>query len=71
MNEEIKKALGPSLTLIKELNNKIKDDNIDGDTILKLATTMKLTSIQLEKISKKMSINAGLKKVVDEDEDEE
>jgi hypothetical protein len=54
-NEEIeliKKIISPTVALIKELNICFKKNEIDYDVLLKLLTTMKVTSIKLDKISK-------------------
>jgi hypothetical protein len=71
--EHIKKALEPTLILLKELNKKIGLNEIDGDLILKLATTMKVSAMSLEKHIKtnKMKIKGviELKPLTDDEEE--
>jgi hypothetical protein len=71
--EEIKKIISPTLTLLKELNVKVGKGEVDGDFILKLSTTMKLSAIGLDKYVKqnKLSITGGLTKPPVDDDDGE
>lgn len=52
MVEDVKKAVNPILGLMKELNSQVKSGDIDVDTLVKLSTTMKVSSMQLDKIVK-------------------
>jgi hypothetical protein len=56
MIEEIKKALSPTLSSLKELNTRIGNNNLDGDFLTHLVTNMKLSALQIEKQIKKNKI---------------
>lgn len=60
--EDVRDTLRPVLDLIKQLNNQIKSEELDGDTIKKLSTSMGLASIKLNKIIKdhNIDINGGV-----------
>lgn len=61
--EEIKKHVSPIVSMIKELNSQLKEDEINYDFLLKFSTSLKVSSINLEKIVKqnKNKLNGGLK----------
>jgi hypothetical protein len=71
--EEIKKALAPILTSLKDLNIKMGKNEVDGDFLISLATKMKLSALQIEQYTKKnkIQIKGGVKftpPIEDEDE---
>jgi hypothetical protein len=72
MIDDVKEILSPTLSLIKELNNQIKNNQMEADTLIKLSTTMKVSSIKLDKLVKqnKLKINGGVEAKVFEDDDE-
>lgn len=62
MINEVKESLNPTLALIKELNVQIKNDEVNVDTVAKLATTMKFSAMKIEKVlkSNKLSASGGV-----------
>lgn len=75
--EGIKKSIAPTLLLLKELNNQMKNNDVQADCVLKLATTMKLAAMGLEKAIKQnnLKVTGGVDSAPpwneDEEEDEE
>ena len=73
MIDEVKNVVSPTINLMKELNAQIKSGNVDHDLLLKIATTMKVGGMKLEKLlkDKKASINGGVTKpeLVEEEEE--
>lgn len=57
MIEDVKSIMSPTVNLIKELNVQVKSGEIDPDFLLKLATTMKVSSMKLEKFIKNQNLN--------------
>ncbi|MNB73729.1 hypothetical protein D3C81_451660 [compost metagenome] len=64
MIEDVKGAVTQTVALMKELNSQVKAGEIDIDFLLKLSTTMKVSSMKLDKIIKenKMALNGGVTK---------
>lgn len=73
MIDEIKQSLTKTLPLIKELNNQIKDGNVEGDLLIKLSSMFKLSALELDKIIKKnkLKINGGVTNLKKHEEDED
>ena len=70
MIEDVKSIVSPMVSSIKELNSQIKNGELDPDFLLKLATTMKVTSMKLEKFVKtqNLDITGGLIKPSESEE---
>lgn len=60
--EDIKKSVAPTLALLKELNNQMKNNDVQADCILKLSTTMKVSAMGLERAIKqnKLKVTGGV-----------
>jgi hypothetical protein len=72
--EDIKKAIAPTLELLKQLNVKVKNNEVEPDFIVKLATTMKVSAIKLDQYVKlnKLKLNGGVEyKQIEEEDDED
>lgn len=73
MIDDVKNIVSPTINLMKELNGQIKGGELDPDLLLKIATTMKVGGMKLEKYLKdnKANISGGVtkpEKVVEEEE---
>jgi len=72
MVENVKQAISPIVSLIKELNVQVKNNDIDIDFLLKLSTMMRVASLKIEKIVKenKTQLKGGVTKseIVEEEE---
>jgi hypothetical protein len=73
--EDIKKSVAPTLALLKELNNQMKSNDLQADCVLKLATTMKVSAMGLERAIKqnKLKVTGGVEYIppTEEDDDED
>jgi hypothetical protein len=61
---EVKNAISPVVEMLRELNTQVKNDDIDIDFLVKLVTTMRVSTVKIDKTIKenKMNINGGVKK---------
>lgn len=72
MVDDVKSIISPTVSLMKELNAQVKSGELDPDFLLKLATTLKVSGMKLEKLlkTKKLEINGGVTKpTIIEDEE--